>query len=78
VWRGIIKQIGFSVYYNKVGLNQMERIFHKAVGFQETEKWDIQQQLEMTSDERKKAAETLKKRVYGKNPLDVRAGEKTK
>jgi len=56
----------------------MERIFHKSSGFLEAEQWDIQQQLEMTPEERKKAAETLKKRVYGKNPPDVRIAEKNK
>lgn len=57
---------------------KMERIFHRAAGFLEAEQWDIQQQLEMTPEERKKAAETLKKRVYGNNPPDVRAAEKNK
>jgi hypothetical protein len=56
----------------------MERIFHKAAGFLEAEQWDIKQQLEMTPEERKKAVEMLKERVYGKNPPDVRKAEKNK
>ena len=56
----------------------MERIFHKAAGFLEAEQGDIKQQLEMTPEERKKAVETLKERVYGKNPPDVRKAEKNK
>jgi hypothetical protein len=54
----------------------MERVFNKAKNHKEAEEWDIQQQLRMTPDERKKVAHELKKRFYGENPPDVRSIKK--
>ncbi len=40
--------------------------------FRESEKWDIEQHVSMTPEERQKAAAELRKRVYGANVPDVR------
>ena len=50
----------------------MERIVHKARGFQQAEEWDVEQQVRMTPDERQLAARELKERVYGAHAPDVR------
>ena len=50
----------------------MKRIVHKSHSFQEAEKWDIQQQINMTPQQRLESAKELRKRVYGTNLLDVR------
>lgn len=54
----------------------MKRVFNRAKNHKEAEEWDIQQQLSMTPDERKKVAHELKKRFYGENPPDVRSVKK--
>ena len=54
----------------------MERIFNKAANHKEAEKWDIQQQINMTPRQRQKIANELKKRYYGNNSLDVRTKRK--
>lgn len=51
----------------------MERIGTKSKTFREAEEWDIKQNREMSLNERFKASATLKTRVYGENPLDLRA-----
>lgn len=51
----------------------MERTVHKARGFQEAAKWDIEQQRKMTPNERRAVAVQLRQRVYGPHPKDVRA-----
>ncbi len=51
----------------------MELIGKKSKTFREAEEWDIKQNREMSLNERFKASATLKTRVYGENPLDVRA-----
>lgn len=56
----------------------MKRIVHKAKSFQEAEAWDIAQHIQMTPEERQKAAKKLKDRFYGKNVPDVRDSIKTK
>lgn len=50
----------------------MERIVHISHNFTDAEKWDIQQQINASPDERQKAARELKLRYYGKNCPDVR------
>ncbi|MEA3475394.1 MAG: hypothetical protein U9R23_02965 [Candidatus Cloacimonadota bacterium] len=50
----------------------MKRIVHKSHSFKEAEKWDIQQQINMTPQQRLESAKELSKRVYGTNLLDVR------
>jgi len=54
----------------------MERTFNKAVSHKEAEKWDIQQQINMTPRQRQKIAFELKKHFYGSNSPDVRAKRK--
>ena len=50
----------------------MKRICNKSKDFKEAEKWDIEQQLCMTPEERQDAAKELRERVYGKNTVDVK------
>ncbi|MFC1822573.1 hypothetical protein ACFL9T_07685 [Thermodesulfobacteriota bacterium] len=50
----------------------MERIVNKSHNFKEAEEWDILQHIQMSPEERQKAAEELRKRVYGKNAPDIR------
>ena len=54
----------------------MERIIHKAKSHKEAELWDIKQQLEMTPEQRQKAAKELKRRFYGDKIPDVRSANK--
>ena len=50
----------------------MERIANKSRSFVEAETWDIQQQLALTPQERMRAAQTLKKRLFPGRRPDVR------
>ena len=50
----------------------MKPIVHKATGFQDADAWDIAQHIQMTPEERQKAAKELRDRFYGKNAPDVR------
>lgn len=50
----------------------MERIVHKSRGFADADKWDVQQQISMTPQERMLAARELKFRIYPKDAPDVR------
>lgn len=50
----------------------MKRVLHKAKSHGEAEAWDIKQQLSMSAQERMRAAQLLKLRVYGKKNPDVR------
>ncbi len=54
-------------------MRKIKPIVNKAKNFKEAEEWDIQQQIQMTPEERQKVAKKLKERVYGKNPPDVRS-----
>ncbi len=54
----------------------MERIVNKAKNHKEAEKWDIQQQINQSIEQRRKAAFELKKRFYGDNTPDVRSVRK--
>lgn len=54
----------------------MKRVFNKAKNKQQAEKWDIQQNICMTPDERLSVASELKRRVYGTNNPDVREAHK--
>jgi hypothetical protein len=50
----------------------VERVVNKSKSFAEAQEWDIRQHLEMTPDERMRAAKILKDRMFpGKNP-DIR------
>ena len=50
----------------------MEKIVKISKSFKEAEEWDIEQQINMTPQERQRAAKELKERVYGKDVKDVR------
>ena len=55
----------------------MERTVHKSRSFREAAQWDVEQQVQMTPQERWLAARRLKERVYGRDPKDVRACQAT-
>ena len=50
----------------------MKRVVNIASNFKEAEKWDIQQQVNMTPGQRQKAAKELRKKFYGTTTKDVR------
>lgn len=54
----------------------MVRILNKARNHKEAEKWDIRQQVNLTSDERKRIALELKRKFYGRRRPDVRGKRK--
>lgn len=56
----------------------MKPIVNKATSFMDADAWDIAQHIQMTPEERQKAAKELRVRYYGKNAPDVRDGIKTK
>lgn len=49
----------------------MKRVVNIAKNQEEAYQWDIKQAIEMTPEERQKAALALKRRVYGNQP-DIR------
>jgi hypothetical protein len=51
----------------------MERVVHKAYSFEESDHYDVQQQINLTYSQRLHAARLLKERVYGKDAKDARA-----
>ena len=50
----------------------MERVVHKSRSFEEADRWDIQQQVQMTPRERMRVARQLKDRAYPPDSEDVR------
>ena len=50
----------------------MERIVKILKNFDDARRWEIEQSLAMTPDERMAAVRELRQRVYGKNQPDVR------
>ena len=50
----------------------MKRVVNKTHSFKDAEKWDIQQQINMTPQQRMEAAKQLKDRIWGKTTIDVR------
>jgi hypothetical protein len=56
----------------------MKRVAHKSRTFSDAERWDIQQQVGMSSEERQQAAKELKVRVFGRFAPDVRERLKKK
>ncbi|MEM6327143.1 MAG: hypothetical protein AAF791_08495 [Bacteroidota bacterium] len=50
-----------------------DRTVHKARGFEEADAWDRAQHLQMTPDERRRAARVLKLRAFPVGAPDVRA-----
>jgi hypothetical protein len=55
----------------------MKRVFQKSRNFKQAEEWDILQHVRMTPEQRQKAAEQLRNRVYGKDVPDVREAHRT-
>jgi hypothetical protein len=51
----------------------MERVVHKASSHDEAARWDIEQHVTMTPEERLRAARALKDRAYPADAKDVRA-----
>ena len=51
----------------------MERIVHKTHSHQDARRWDIEQHVSMTPEERLRAARAIKERVYPPDAKDVRA-----
>ena len=55
----------------------MERVVHKARAFEEAAEWDLHQHVSLSSQERLRAARTLKRRVFPDDAPDVRACHRT-
>jgi hypothetical protein len=53
-----------------------DRTVHKARGFDEARRWDIEQHVSATHEERQATARELKRRVYGDGAPDVREAER--
>jgi hypothetical protein len=54
----------------------MDRVVHKSYRFQDADRWDIEQQVSMTPEQRFRVAQVLKERVYPKDAKDIRAWHK--
>lgn len=75
-----VKQLGAQVHRTRVfatgttrvTLASMERVAHKARGYEEARRWDIVQASEMTPDESRRVAKALRDRFYGTARPDVR------
>jgi len=53
----------------------MERVLQKSRSFKQAEEWDILQHVSMTPEQRQKAADQLREKVYGKGAPDVREAQ---
>lgn len=51
----------------------MERVVHKARSHEDAARWDVEQHVAMTPEERLRAARVLKDRAYPTDAKDVRA-----
>jgi hypothetical protein len=51
----------------------MYRVVHKALSHEDAARWDVEQHVAMTVDERLRAARVLKDRAYPSDAKDVRA-----
>jgi hypothetical protein len=51
----------------------MERVVHKALTYEDAARWDVEQHVAMTPNERLRAARELKTRVFHRDAKDVRA-----
>ncbi len=54
----------------------MKRVVNIAKNFKQAEEWDIEQQINMTIQERMAIARELRVRVYGKNIVSLRQWKK--
>ena len=51
----------------------MERVVHKASSHEDAHRWDVEQQVSMSPEERLRAARVLKERAFPTDAKDVRA-----
>lgn len=51
----------------------MERVVHKSTSHEDARRWDIEQHVSMTVEERLRVARELKRRAYPSEAEDVRA-----
>jgi hypothetical protein len=51
----------------------MERVVHKSMSHEEARRWDIEQHVSMTVEERLRVAREIKRRAYPFPAEDVRA-----
>jgi len=51
----------------------MERVVHRASSHEEARRWDIEQNVSMTPEQRLRAARELKDRAFPAEAKDVRA-----
>lgn len=51
----------------------MERVVHTSTSHEEARRWDIEQHVSMTVEERLRVARELKRRAYLRDAKDVRA-----
>lgn len=51
----------------------MERVVNKATSHEEARRWDVEQQVAMTPEQRLRAARELKNRTFPADAKDVRA-----
>jgi len=56
----------------------MKRIVNISKNAEEAQKWDINQHINMSAEERQAAAHIIKARVYNKNSPDVKEAERNK
>ena len=57
---------------NDKKVRSMKMVINIAKNFAEAEQWDIEQQVNMTPNERMAIAKVLRERVYGLDAKDVR------
>jgi hypothetical protein len=50
----------------------VERIVHKAASFAEANEWEIRQHLELTPQQRMRAAKAIKERMFPGRNVDIR------
>ena len=51
----------------------MERVVHKSHSYQDADRWNVEQQVAMTHEDRLRAAKALKDRTFPADSKDVRA-----
>jgi hypothetical protein len=56
----------------------IKRVVHKAPNHDSALKWDIEQQINMSPEERQKVAKELKKRFFGQKRIGVRTARGSK
>ena len=56
----------------------MERVVHKSSSHEEARRWDVQQHVSMTPEERMRAARELKGRAFPPDAMDVRAWHRSR